>query len=362
MDKEKFFHINEYVNNFERKKDIQSMLIIESTIVKPIISFVIPTFNRPDTLTEAIESVLKQNSSVLEYELIILDNSGNHSSDNPTLNVVKQYKEPHLSYYQNSENLGFEGNFNRGIELARGEWIAFLHDDDLVTDDYLEKIKNLLDKYDKSKDIGYIKTETIVFSDQIDLENKKKDLLNISGMSRILWGKLKRIRKIDSLILGYLPTCIPSCGTLMRKVAMIDIGGFNPDYYPSFDAYPGYQMIGKYKVYQTYEPLGYYRWSVNISLKKNTILGFLEANYYFRQFLYKENLLFRFYGKIFGEAYYSKNVDDWKQKASQQGVDISDGDIARIHSYKKCSFRKKIVTKIQIIFNKVNKLVSVVCQ
>lgn len=362
MDKEKFFYINEYVDNFERKKDIHSILIIESHIVRPYISFVIPTFNRPDTLTEAIESVLKQNSAVLEYELIILDNSGNHSPDNPTLNVVKKYKDPHLSYYQNSENLGFEGNFNRGVELARGEWVAFLHDDDLITDDYLEKIKKLLNKYDKNKDIGYIKTETIVFSDLQDLKNKNKESLNISRMSRILWGKLKRIRKINSLILGYSPTCIPSCGTLVRKLAMIDVGGFNPDYYPSFDAYPGYQMIGKYKVYQTYEPLGYYRWSINVSLKKDTILGFLEANYYFRQFLYKENLFFHFYGKVLGEAYYSKNVDEWKQKASQQGVEISEYEISSIHPYKKCSFRKKIITKVQMFFNKVTKLVSVVCQ
>lgn len=358
MKTEYFFRINEYINNFERNKEIQSIPITLSSIEKPVISFVIPTFNRPNTLKESIDSILTQDDSIISYELVIIDNSGDHSNQNPTSKLLKEYSDKHISYYQNEENIGYEGNFNRAIELSRSEWISFVHDDDLITEDYLKKIKDLLRKYDVTKDIGYIKTENLIFSDINMLPSKIKFYSEQSTNAKKLWGKMHKIRKIDSLILGYSPTCIPTCGTLMRKKAILSIGGFNPDYYPSFDAYPGYQMIGKYKVYMTYEPLGYYRWSINVSLKKETILGFLRANYYFREFLYSQNLFSSIYGKIFRNAYYSKNVDDWIVKAKNHGVVIGKADIKQIHEYKKCVFRKKIIVIIQKIFNKIVKLMS----
>ena len=355
---EDFFRIGEYTDNFAKVRKTQSLPIITSSIEKPVISFVIPTCNRPDTLKEAIDSILVQKDTIIQFEVIVVDNSGDHSEQNLTHRLLKQYSDPHISYYQNEINIGLEGNFNRAIELSRGEWVSFLHDDDLISDDYLEKIKKLLEKYDSFSDIGYIKTENLTFTNINELPIKAEVYKKQSAMAKKLWGKMHEIKKIDSLILGYSPTCIPTCGTLMRKKAMMDIGGFNSDYYPSFDAYPGYQMLGKYKVYMTYEPLGYYRWSINVSLKKETMTGSLQANYYFRECLYSQNIFNYLYGKVFGDAYYSKNVDDWRNKAELHKVQIVKQDFEQIHVYKDCKVRKKIIVFIQRVYNKMSKMLS----
>ena len=163
-----------------------------------------------------------------------------------------------------------------------------------------------------------------------------------SWAEKKIWHKLKKIRKIDALILGYSLTCIPSCGTLVKKRDFIEVGGFNRELYPSSDAYPGYLMLDKHNVYKTNEPLGYYRWSVNASLKKETILGFIEANQYFREYVYTENIFSKLYGFLLGDAYFSKNVDEWISRAMQYDVEITADDIAGIKEYKPCKIRKKL--------------------
>lgn len=354
MNRKDFLQLNQYVDNFALNCGVKSIHVLCGKVLSPVISFVIPTFNRSDTLKDTISSILSQQYIKLAYEVIVLDNSGNHYDSNKTFQLIKTLNSERIEYFQNEINIGFEGNFNRGIELARGKWISFVHDDDLITEDYLERIHFYLHKYGAGlKKIGYIKTEVLTFSDV----NKLPPKYNGHGTKKkASWSTLKKIRKADSLIHGYSPTCIPSCGTLMLKEAIMEVGGFNPKYYPSFDAYPGYQMLDKYRVYKTYEPLGYYRWSINVSLKKETILGFLEANVYFREFVFKSNLFYRIYGYMFSDAYYSKNVDDWKQKAHEHGLDLLNEDIDPIKEYHNCIIQKKVVVFIQRVYNKFDKL------
>lgn len=362
MKKEEFLKIDKNINNFERIKGIKSIPVIIPEVSEPKISFVIPTFNRPETLCDTLNSIFRQQKSSILYEVIVVDNSGNHTSNNKTFQLLQTYQDARLGYYQNDVNLGFEGNFNRAIELARGEWVSFIHDDDLITDDYLERVDFLLKKYDGDRKTGYIKTEVLTFSDMNALPDKKEVFKEKGLFAKKTWNCMKKITHMDSLIQGYSPTCIPSCGTLIRRKAIMEIGGFNPDYYPSFDAYPGYQMIGKYRVYMTYEPLGYYRWSINVSLKKETILGFLEANLYFREYLYSKNIFSKIYGNLLGEAYYSKNVDDWVKKANEHGVKLKIEEIEYIHPYKECKLGKKTIVLLQKVFNKYKKIACIVCR
>jgi glycosyltransferase involved in cell wall biosynthesis len=100
-------------------------------MMNPKVSVVIPTYNRAATVPRAIESVLAQ--TVSDLEVIVVDDG---SSDN-TGKVLGEMFGDRIRYYAQA-NQGASVARNRGIEEARGEWIAFLDSDDLWEKDKLE--------------------------------------------------------------------------------------------------------------------------------------------------------------------------------------------------------------------------------
>lgn len=90
----------------------------------PRVSVIIPTYNRAALLNQAIVSVLDQ--TFTDFELIVVDDGS--TDDTPT--VVSAFQDRRIRYvYQ--DNAGRSAARNRGIELARGEYVAFLDSDDL---------------------------------------------------------------------------------------------------------------------------------------------------------------------------------------------------------------------------------------
>jgi glycosyltransferase involved in cell wall biosynthesis len=90
----------------------------------PLVSIVLPTYNRARMLSRAISSVIEQ--SYQHWELFVIDN---HSSDD-TESVVHQFKDERITLIK-IENEGSIGKSrNRGVKEATGEWVAFLDDDD----------------------------------------------------------------------------------------------------------------------------------------------------------------------------------------------------------------------------------------
>ncbi|MBE9228369.1 glycosyltransferase [Phormidium sp. LEGE 05292] len=97
----------------------------------PIISVVIPVYNGEKTIKETIDSVLNQSFSYLE--LIII----NDGSTDKTLEIVSGIKDERVKVYS-YRNTGLAASRNRGISLAKGEYISFIDADDLWTPDKLE--------------------------------------------------------------------------------------------------------------------------------------------------------------------------------------------------------------------------------
>lgn len=111
------------------------------------ISVCIPTFNRAALLRLSIESVLRQ--SFKDFQLIISDNG----STDDTESVASSFGDDRLIYMRNASNLGIRGNWNRCLDLAKGEFIAILPDDDLM------KPENLLEKVavlDRDENVGLV--------------------------------------------------------------------------------------------------------------------------------------------------------------------------------------------------------------
>jgi len=91
----------------------------------PLISVVIPTYNRAFHLPETINSVLAQ--TLHDYEIIIVDDG----STDDTERVVASLDAKNVNYLRHKENIGVSAARNIGIKASRGEYLAFLDSDDL---------------------------------------------------------------------------------------------------------------------------------------------------------------------------------------------------------------------------------------
>jgi glycosyltransferase involved in cell wall biosynthesis len=89
----------------------------------PLISIIMPIYNTERYLSESVESVLNQTYSPIELICV------NDSSTDNSLNILKSYKE--IIIVNNDKNLGAGVSRNKGIEAARGEFIAFIDADDI---------------------------------------------------------------------------------------------------------------------------------------------------------------------------------------------------------------------------------------
>ena len=90
----------------------------------PLVSIIIPTLHRPTLLKRALESVFRQTWRELEV-IVVVD-----GPDPDTVALLKTVDDPRLRVIQNPRSLTAAGARNAGIDLAKGEWIAFLDDDD----------------------------------------------------------------------------------------------------------------------------------------------------------------------------------------------------------------------------------------
>lgn len=101
-------------------------------ISSPLVSVIIPTYNRADYLKIAIDSVLAQ--TYKNFELLILDN---HSTDH-TQKIVSSYSDSRIKSLRHLTNIGGVANWLYGIHWANGEFFSVLGDDDFYRDNFLE--------------------------------------------------------------------------------------------------------------------------------------------------------------------------------------------------------------------------------
>jgi glycosyltransferase involved in cell wall biosynthesis len=102
----------------------------EVVIAQPIVSVIIPTRNRPQLLAEAIRSVQAQ--TVTSYEIILAVNG----PTNPKTPQILEIGAGHRVVRVAEEGIAVA--LNAGIGIARGQWLAFLDDDDLWEPNRLE--------------------------------------------------------------------------------------------------------------------------------------------------------------------------------------------------------------------------------
>lgn len=114
--------------------------------MNPKISICIPAYNRPEVLGPLLDSILSQGFK--NYEIVLCEDKSPKRKE--IAEVVHDYQSSHpnlIHYYENQENLGYDGNLRNLFEKATGEYCLFMGNDDLMCPNALYTVASALDRY-----------------------------------------------------------------------------------------------------------------------------------------------------------------------------------------------------------------------
>lgn len=173
------------------------------------ISVIIPVYNVEKYLKECLDSVVNQTLKDLEI-ICIDDGSTDGSSD-----ILKEYSIKDERFVViNQENQGLSVARNNGLNIATGDYVAFLDSDDyLLNNDYYEKLYNACEKYNADIAVASIirgneKKSKYIF--KVDKEEVAADYYNKLVIcdvpdSNYVWNKLYRRDKLIKTGIKFLP-------------------------------------------------------------------------------------------------------------------------------------------------------------
>ncbi len=106
----------------------------------PLVSIIIPTFDRPRYLQEAIEAGLGQTYS--NVEVLVFDNGMLDETRAVAENAARH--DPRVRFQRNERNLGMSANFNALAEGARGEFLVAIGDDDRLLPEFVSRLVDVM--------------------------------------------------------------------------------------------------------------------------------------------------------------------------------------------------------------------------
>ena len=215
-------------DNFALTSHIESVKIFEmdNPPSNPTFTIAIPTYNRCETLKEAIDSALAQETDE-HYEVIVVENVDDFDTKTEAQEMLeREYSMGGgVTYYRNKENLGMFGNWNRCLTLAKGQWVCILHSDDMITPNYIEEMRKNIVKNKKYQDTTLVgvRGDFIFFNKTRRI--REKILYFLGGGTKLF----------DNLHSQGYSKLIPPNAALHNRTQCIKLGGYNQDEYPMAD-------------------------------------------------------------------------------------------------------------------------------
>jgi glycosyltransferase involved in cell wall biosynthesis len=254
--------------NFYKEKFLEEY----SKDIFPLVSVLIPTYNRPEFFQLALESVLKQ--TYKNIEILIGDDSTNDDTET-IINENYLIRYPQIKYYRNKTNLGqFENDlalFNR----ANGDFINFLMDDDLFKPNKIENMMNYF-LQDKEEEIALVTSHRAII-------DKNGNIQGIFGGTDKFFTEDTIIQGIDlgNFVLKNNYNCVGEPTTvLFKKNKLIEpFGTFNERKYGcNVDQASWLNLLSKGKAVFIAESLSYFRIhnSQQLNTEKMVLLGAID--------------------------------------------------------------------------------------
>jgi glycosyltransferase involved in cell wall biosynthesis len=297
----------------------------------PLVSILIPTYNRPKLLMEALESVLQQ--TYRNIEIIICDDSTNEETKLMIQSFLSDNDIKHITYIKNSERLG-KGtgleNAQKCFELSNGEFINFLMDDDKFAP---EKISKMVNYYLQFENISLVTSYRQVINEKGELLNPIEATKKLFETDTIVDG-----RALGRYILSNMLNVIGELTSVLFRKKDLDrkFGNYlGRQYNPLSDVSTWLHLLQKGQAVYIAEPLSYFRLhsGQNANNITNIINGAIEWYHLINDSYYKTDY-------IDNLDHFHQNLTNWLEK-----------NIHTIKHVKKLSFDKDFVRENRKLIN-----------
>ncbi len=187
---------------------------------KPLVSIVIPVYNKIEYTFNCLVSLQKNISASVSYEIIIV----NDNSTDRTAEILGNVKE--LVLINNPENIGFILSCMKGADVAKGQYVCFLNNDTEVLPDWLESLLRTFKDYPNAGIVGSM----LIYPNNQLQEAGGVIWSDASGWN---YGRLKNF--VDPKYNFVRPVDYCSGASLIISKKDLDLlGGFERDFVPAY--------------------------------------------------------------------------------------------------------------------------------
>ena len=225
----------------------------EHLTISGLVSIIVPVFNGEPYLRESLDSIFAQTFS--PTEVIVMDDA----STDGTSNIVSYYGD-RLKYYRQSQNRGIYGNVNDGIALAKGEYIAVYHADDIYFPTMIEREVAFLERYPEAG---------AVFSSDIFIDVDGHEVGRLELPPEVSGETPHDYRTIFNALLKYKNRFLRCPSSMVRASVYLEVGPYRDhEFLNNSDLDMWLRITQKHVIGILEEHLFYYRYGHNSSAQR----------------------------------------------------------------------------------------------
>lgn len=206
----------------------------------PTLSIIIPNYNHGHCLPIAVNAILKQ--SVQPFEIIIIDDGSTDESVDVIEGLAGRYAT--IKFFRNNQNRGVCFTVNRGIEMARGEYVFLSSADDKILPGFLEKSLQVLARHP-------VAALSCTIGDWRELATGMNWHVGIGMAETPSYLSPARMVELERQGRFYIPTHT----TILKRSALIEAGKLIPELQTTVDWFVIYVMGYRHGICVVPEPL-----------------------------------------------------------------------------------------------------------
>lgn len=250
------------------------------------VSVIVPIYNTEKFLRKCIESIVNQ--TLQEIEIILINDGSTDNSHNICLEYAEKY--PKKIRYINNKNIGCSATRNLGIELSKGEYIAFVDSDDYIEKEMYEEMYKIV----KNKNLDIV-ISGIIYENKYNKDQKKSIPQNINEyysyfkinnrvanpVNKLIKKKLISDNKINFPIESHSGEDIVFCFKLLTKTKRVTFISRAYYYYVNHGFNSIYNLEKRKGIFISFKELYKYLLENNLLKDKELMKKFYELfNFY----------------------------------------------------------------------------------
>lgn len=277
---------------------------------RPRLSIAIPTFRRFDLLPEALASVFRLRFAI-PIEVLVVDNDP--ENDATAIEAMRPFIGESLSYFKNRVNIGMFPNWTRCIDLARGDFVTILHDDDLLEPAFAEEVNRWLGA---AVPPGAAMAWRHGMLDERAQRPAQNDTSSLHRLQAWLAPMRRQVKRKSVAHLFFANPFAATLGIVLDRRKAQALGGFDPAWYPIAD----YEFWCRWAAVHGPIPIAkrqvsLYRMRQNESMLPETRGAFVTKSRELRERLVSQGLVPAFYGRLLDRLERQQQAaieEDWR--------------------------------------------------